>query len=52
MVIKDGHTVQQCCKCQAIRQIHLDHADEVRRADYSSYFAPLGQYVRRWGCER
>ncbi len=26
MVIKDGHTVQECCKCSAIRQVHRDHA--------------------------
>ena len=64
MVIKDGHTVQQCCKCQATRQVHLDHAydrstlrygghyDDDHRlrqfADYSSYFAPMGRYFR-WG---
>jgi hypothetical protein len=26
MVIPDGHTVQQCCKCQTIRTVHVDHA--------------------------
>jgi hypothetical protein len=26
MVIPDGHVVRQCCKCQAIRAVHADHA--------------------------
>ena len=25
MVIKDGHMIQTCCKCQAIQQVHRDH---------------------------
>lgn len=25
MVIPDGHTVQKCCKCPAMRTIHVDH---------------------------
>ena len=27
MVIPNGHTVQKCCKCEAIRTIHIDHAN-------------------------
>jgi len=26
MVVPDGHIVQECCKCQAHRTIHRDHA--------------------------
>lgn len=26
MQVKDGHLVQCCCKCQALRQIHRAHA--------------------------
>jgi hypothetical protein len=31
MVIPDGHTVQKCCKCEATRTIHMDHAHEDAR---------------------
>ncbi len=51
MVIPDGHTVQKCCKCLTTRLVHVDHLNEwrrsIQRADYSSYFAPMGQYVKR-----
>lgn len=30
MVIKDGHVVQQCCKCRAIRQVHIEHMNDER----------------------
>lgn len=30
MVIPNGHTVQQCCKCQATRTVHADHTHEHR----------------------
>lgn len=26
MVIKEGHVVQSCCKCQNMRQVHRAHA--------------------------
>lgn len=26
MVIPDGHTIQNCCKCPETRTIHIDHA--------------------------
>lgn len=26
MVIKEGHVVQSCCKCQQLRQVHRAHA--------------------------
>lgn len=26
MVIPDGHIVQKCCKCEATRLVHIDHA--------------------------
>lgn len=26
MVIPDGHVLQKCCKCEATRLIHVDHA--------------------------
>lgn len=52
MVIPDGHTVQKCCKCGTTRAIHMDHAHDDRRlrqfADCSSYFAPMGRYLK-WG---
>lgn len=52
MVVPDGHVLEKCCKCEATRLIHIDHAAErnraIRRADYSSYFAPMGQYAK-WG---
>lgn len=25
MVIPDGHTVQECCKCHGHRTVHMDH---------------------------
>lgn len=25
MVIPDGHTVQECCKCHQTRTVHVDH---------------------------
>ncbi len=28
MVVPDGHIVQKCCKCEATRVIHADHAHE------------------------
>ena len=28
MVVPDGHIVQKCCKCEAQRVIHTDHAHE------------------------
>lgn len=32
MVVPDGHTVQECCKCHACRTIHVDHMlDDHRR---------------------
>lgn len=52
MVIPDGHVLQNCCQCGASRMIHIDHATEhcraIQWADYSSYFAPMGRYVK-WG---
>ena len=26
MVIKEGHVVQSCCKCQDMRQVHRGHS--------------------------
>lgn len=26
MVIRDGHVVQKCCKCPAMRQVHREHS--------------------------
>lgn len=26
MVLKDGHVLQDCCRCGASRQVHRDHA--------------------------
>jgi hypothetical protein len=26
MVVKDGHVVQECCRCPATRSVHRDHA--------------------------
>lgn len=31
MVIPNGHTVQQCCKCQATRTVHVDHVLDQRK---------------------
>lgn len=31
MVVKDGHVIQECCKCPQTRSIHGDHAFEDRR---------------------
>lgn len=28
MVLKDGHIVQECCRCEATRTIHAEHAKE------------------------
>lgn len=28
MVLRDGHVVQNCCKCQATRTVHGEHAHE------------------------
>jgi hypothetical protein len=28
MVLKDGQIVQKCCKCDATRVVHQDHAHE------------------------
>jgi len=28
MVMRDGHIMQQCCKCGACRTVHRDHALE------------------------
>lgn len=28
LVVKDGHVVESCCKCNAMRQIHRDHRAE------------------------
>jgi hypothetical protein len=28
MVVKDGHVIQECCRCDATRSIHRDHAME------------------------
>jgi len=25
-VLKDGHILQKCCKCETTRQVHRDHA--------------------------
>lgn len=30
MVIPDGHTVQKCCKCDAVRTVHVEHLHEHR----------------------
>lgn len=50
MVIPDGHIVQKCGRCEAMRTIHAEHrAREFHRGDYSSYFAPMGRYVKRGG---
>jgi len=26
MVIKDGHVLEKCCECGAIRQVHIEHS--------------------------
>lgn len=26
MWVKDGHVVQECCKCSKMRTVHRDHA--------------------------
>lgn len=31
MVIPDGHTVQECCKCHAHRTVHVEHIHEQAR---------------------
>jgi hypothetical protein len=33
MVVKDGHVLQECCRCPATRTIHLDHAMERRQSE-------------------
>ena len=30
MVVNDGHVVQKCCHCGAIRQVHRDHIREAK----------------------
>jgi len=32
MVIPNGHIVQQCCKCESTRTVHVDHAYDNQRA--------------------
>jgi hypothetical protein len=54
MVVPDGHVVEKCCKCGLTTTVYAEHLTEHRRAvnkaDYSSYFAPMGQYVKWGGC--
>lgn len=55
MVVKDGHVIQECCRCPATRSVHADHAHDTclgrdgyklgRKSDPFKLYAggPLGQ---------
>ena len=32
MVIQDGHVVQACCTCHAVRTVHVEHLQETKHA--------------------
>jgi hypothetical protein len=39
MVVKDGHVIQECCRCDATRSVHADHAiDTCREKNNESKF--------------
>ena len=36
MVVPDGHVVQKCCHCLAMRAVHAEHAHEARDGTYGT----------------
>jgi hypothetical protein len=48
MVVKDGHVVQECCRCPATRTIHLDHAMERRQSEDDYKLDSTGNRWKLW----
>jgi hypothetical protein len=53
MVIKPGHILEQCCKCQSIRQVHPDHChnhnDDWQTHKPTQWWLSVGNKFRaRW----
>ena len=47
-VVKDGHVLQECCRCPATRTIHLDHAMERRQSEDDYKFDSSGNRWKLW----
>lgn len=34
MVVRPGHVLEECCKCDALRQVHIEHRTHKHLDDY------------------